>query len=74
MFVFLVKQNQSQEHLDSISVLEVARALLTVLEFLPFSTSLNVQFHALIALEVLRSNNIGLTFFLSLSDCKARAS
>lgn len=40
MFGFLLKQNQSQKYLDSISVLEVARALLIVFEFLPSSTSL----------------------------------
>lgn len=42
MFGHLVKQNQSQEDLHSISILEVARALLMVLESLPFSTSLHV--------------------------------
>lgn len=42
IFGFLLKQNQSQEYLDSISVLEVARALLIVLEFLPSSTSLRL--------------------------------
>lgn len=42
IFGFLLKQNQSQEYLDSISVLEVARALLIVLELLPSSTSLRL--------------------------------
>lgn len=42
IFGLLVKQNQSQEHLHSISVLEVARVLLIVLEFFPFPTSLHV--------------------------------
>lgn len=42
MFALLFKQNQSREHLHSVTILKVARALLIVLEFLPVSTSLLV--------------------------------